>query len=156
MSNYEPDYVYMIPVPYKRRETFYETITKIPSRIQGAYLLDEASKETLDFSIISPSGHVILQNTTTHFIFDFNATEPGTYRIVFDNRYSNTEMKVTFTMNTGRNPILKAEDLSTVDVSVNNLLEFMKKYGVTFRMRQNVHHERFKSKLENILQIFLF
>lgn len=147
MAGYEPDYVYMIPVFYKRREVFLEQIDKVYSRIKGAFLLDESSKEMIDFSIISPSGERVVQSVSNHYIFEFDAKEVGTYQIVFDNRYSNSEMKITFTMNTGKNPILKKEDLSVVEQKVGSLVDFMKQYKTNFKMRSNVHTERYRSKI---------
>jgi len=149
MAGYEPDYVYMIPVFYKRREVFLEHIDKVYSTIKGAFLLDESSKDTIDFSIISPNGEKIIQTVASHYIFEFFVKEVGTYQIVFDNRYSNTELKITFTMNTGKNPILKKEDLSVVEQKVGSLVDFMKQYKTNFKMRSNVHTERYRSKINS-------
>ncbi len=145
MRDYEPDYVYMIPVNYKKREVFYESIDKVPTRLRGAVLLDDESKENIDFQVYSPQGVLIYSNTTSQHIFDFNVTDAGAYRIVFDNRYSNSDLKVTFTMNTGKHAVLKKEDLSLVDQKVHSLMDFMKSYSLTYKMRHNVHSERYKS-----------
>jgi hypothetical protein len=147
MVGYEPDYVYMIPVFYKRREVFLEQIDNLYTTIKGAFLLDESSKDTIDFSIISPTGEKIIETVSNHYIFEFFTKEAGTYQIVFDNRYSNSELKITFTMNTGKNPILKKEDLSVVEQKVGSLVDFMKQYKTNFKMRSNVHTERYRSKI---------
>jgi len=146
MWNYDPEYVYMFPVAYKNREIFFENITKVPAHIRGAFLLDEEKKDEIEFSVYSPSESLVLLNTTSSFIFDFNATVPGSYKIVFDNRYSNTDMKVTFTMNTGQNEILKKEDLSATEEKQKVLLDFMSGYSLQLKMRGNAHHLRYKSK----------
>ena len=146
MSDYEPDYVYMIPVAYKRREIFYETFTKAPSHVRGAFLLDEDKNEEIEFSILSPTNQIMCHNTTSQSIFEFEAKETGTYQIVFDNRYTNSDVKVTFTMNTGQNPILKKEDLNVTEEKQKSLLDFMSRYSLQFKMRHNVHAERYKSK----------
>jgi hypothetical protein len=147
MSDYEPEYVYMIPVAYKKREVYFETINKVPARIRGAFLLDEEHKENIDFYFKSPSGLTIHHASSSHNIFELNITDAGTYSLVFDNRYSNTDLKVTFTMNTGQNPILKKEDLSGTDEKVQSILKFLKSYSVSLKMRRDSHHQRTKSKI---------
>jgi hypothetical protein len=147
MKQYEPDYVYMIPINYKKREVFYESITKVPALVKGAILMDSDVKDNIDLSIYSPSGQIMYSNTINQDIFSFNATEAGSYKIIFDNRYSNTDMKVTFTMNAGQNTILKKEDLSISEQMAESLVEFMKQYSVSYKMKHNAHHERFKSKI---------
>ena len=51
MKDYEPDYVYMIPVGYKKREIYYENITHVPVIIRGAFLTDEDKKDKIDFEV---------------------------------------------------------------------------------------------------------
>ena len=109
MSDYEPDYVYMIPLVYKTREFYYENITHVPARIRGAFLTDEETKDKIDFEIVGPNEHLVFHNVSNECLFDFVVKEPGQYRIVFNNRYTNTDVKVTFTMNTAQNNMLKKE-----------------------------------------------
>lgn len=145
MSDYEPDFVYLVPVPYKKKEVFYETILKVPARVRGAILLDDDKKEEIEFTMVSPAGRYMYHNTTSQDIFDFNVTEAGTYVLTFNNRYSNSELRVTYTMNTGQNPILKKEDLTLAEEKVQKLNDFMKKYSLQLKMRHNVHSDRYKS-----------
>ncbi len=155
MNDYEPDYVYLIPIGYKKQEVFYESIEKAPARIRGALLIEETSREEIEFSIFSPSGVLIYHNRTSNAIFDLSVQEVGTFTIIFDNKYSNTEIKLTFTMNTGRSAVLKKEDLSIVDEKINSLSDFMKRYATTFKMRHNVHSMRFQSNEKKMILISL-
>lgn len=145
MKDYEPDYVYMIPVNYKKREVYFESINKVPARFRGAMLTEDDHKNNVDFHIYSPKGDILYSNTTHQFIFDFNVTEIGTYKIVFDNRYSNSDIKLTYTMNVGQNLILKKEDLSMAEQKANSIVDFLKSYSLSFKMRSNIHHERYRS-----------
>lgn len=115
MADYEPDYVYMIPIAYKTKEIFFENITHVPARIRGAFLSDEEKKDQVDFEILGPHEEVVYRNTTNECLFDFTVNTPGRYKIYFNNRYVNSDIRITFTMNTGQNPILKKEDLSFSD-----------------------------------------
>jgi len=53
MSDYEPTYVYMIPIGQRKKEIFYEDITIVPARIRGAFLTDEEKKDKVDFEVKS-------------------------------------------------------------------------------------------------------
>lgn len=156
MSDYEPDFVYMIPLNYKKREIYYETISTVPARIRGAFLIDEEKNHYIDFKIESPSKKIVYSNTTHQAIFDFNATEMGSYQIVFDNKYLNSEIRVTFTMNSGQNPILKKDDLTFMDTKVNTVLDFVKKYELEFKLKRNIMHQRYQSTYKHNLIKFIF
>lgn len=145
MRDYDPDYVYMIPIKYKKREVYFETVSKVPARFRGAMIMEDEQKNNIDFHIYSPKGDVVYSNSTNQFIFDFNVTEIGSYKIIFDNRYSNTDLKVTYTMNVGQNLILKKEDLSMSEEKANSIVDFMKRYSVTYKMRDNLHFTRINS-----------
>jgi len=144
MSDYEPDYVYMIPLGYKTKEYYYENITHVPARIRGAFLTDEEKKDQIEFEIVGPNNDVKYFNNTNECIFDFNVTDIGKYTIVFNNRYVNSDVKVTFTMNTGQNPILKKADLSFADQKLDNLISFIQKFKLEFKFNRNIHVERYK------------
>jgi len=151
MSDYEPDYVYMIPLAYKKREIYFENITKVPVKIRGAFLLDEEHKENIDFNFKNPSGQSIHRSSGSYNIFEVYITEAGTYSLIFDNRYSNTDLKVTFTMSAAQNPILKKEDLSISDEKVQSILKFLKSYSVSLKMRRESHYQRNRSKIFRFL-----
>jgi hypothetical protein len=156
MSDYEPDYVYMIPISYKTKEIFYENITTVPVRIRGAFLTDEETKDRINFEIVGPNNEILYHNTTNECIFEFVAQTPGKYMIVFNNKYMNNDIKVTFTMNSGQNPILKKEDLSFTDQKLENLQNFIKRFNLEFKMNRNIHQERYKRILKTNKYFYTF
>jgi hypothetical protein len=87
MSDYQPDFVNIIPIPFRRKEIFYEEIKIVPSRIRGAFLIDETKNEKIDFELIDPLGRVLITKTASHEIFDFEAVVKGVYKILFTNDY---------------------------------------------------------------------
>jgi hypothetical protein len=95
---------------------------------------------------MDPHDNVILANATNEWIFSFNVTVIGFYKIVFHNTYVNSNIKVTFTMNTGQNPMLKKHDLTFVEEKLFNLLKFVKKFQLEFKVTRNNQVERTKSK----------
>ena len=144
MSDYESTYVYMIPVPYKSVQVFYENITIVPARVRGAFILDESLKEKIEFRIKGPKGNTLYLNTTNAALFDLNFTEQGMYEISFNNRYKNGELKPTFTMNPGQNEILKKNDLSHTEEKLDQLISFLKNFGTEDKFKRNVHRRRYK------------
>ncbi len=144
MSDYEPDYVYMIPLNYKTKEYYYENITNVPARLRGAFLTDEEKKDRVEFEIIGPNNDIKYYNVTNECIFDFNVTEIGRYTIVFNNKFINTDIKVTFTMNTGQNPMLKKDDLSISDQRLDGIMKFIDNYKTEFKFSRKIHYERYR------------
>ena len=146
MSDYDSDYFYLIPLKYKTREIYFENITTVPARLRGAFIVDEQSKNKIDFEISSPSGKKVYTNTSHQCIFDFNVTEVGKYTIAFNNKYVNSELKVTFTMNTGQNIVLKKDDLTVTEEKLDKLSSFVKRFNLEFKLSANIHKERYKRK----------
>lgn len=155
MSDYDSDYVYLLPLKYKSAEVYYENITTVPARLRGAYIIDEESQNKIDFEILDPNNTRVYFNSSHQCIFDFNVTKAGRYSIVFNNRYVNSELRVTFTMNTGQNIILKKDDLTVTEQKLDNLMAFIKRFNVEFKFNRNIHQERYKSKIYFFLIIFL-
>ena len=113
--------------------------------------MDEDKNEKIEVQILSPSHKTLYYNVTTYDIFDFNTTEAGTYTIIFDNRFTNSDVRVTFTMNTGHNTVLKKDDLNVTDAKATGILDFMSKYSLQFKMRDAVHSSRYASKIEILI-----
>jgi hypothetical protein len=146
MSDYEPDYVYMIALKYKNKETFYETIETVPVKIKGAYMTDEDKQHNIDFKIVDPDGEVIYKTTSNVSIFQVDLKKKGRYKIIMNNKYENSEVHVTFTMRNGQNSIIKKDDLSISNQKLDHLLDFMKKFDLEFKFNRNMHDNRYKSK----------
>ncbi len=153
MWDYQPDYVYMIPIGYKTREVFYENITHVPVRIRGAFLIDDEKDDQIDFEIRGPRGDIKYRNSTNACIFDFNTTEVGRYSISFHNVYINSAMKITFTMNTGQDIVLKKEDLSFSEQKLDNLIAFTNKLKLGMKMTRGVNSDRYK-RIQNTNKYF--
>ncbi len=145
MSDFEADYVYMISVAYKRKETYFEEITTVPARIRGAFVTDDNKNHKIYFSITSMNDTVLYEATDNTNIFDFQINTIGRIKINFTNKYVNRDLKITFTLNSAQNPILKKENLNFTETKLNNLIDFLKKFGVEFKFTRNTHSEKFNS-----------
>lgn len=155
MSDYEPDFVYMIPLDYKSSDVFYQNITNIPEnfKLRGAILVDEDKKESIDFRIESPSGMIVYKNTTAQCIFNIELKEKGVYKFYFDNKYENSEIRVTFTLNSGNNNVVKKTDLDFSQQKANSLLEFIEKLKTERKLKKNSEYVR---SISNAIKILLF
>ena len=60
MSDFISQYIYLIPIPYKKEIDYYEIITQIPCVMRGAFLNEDANseKDVIDFKIISPNNTI--------------------------------------------------------------------------------------------------
>lgn len=86
MANYEPDYVYMIPLNFKETRKFYEKIHHVPATIKGAFITDDDKKIKIAMKVISPSGRILLQKVANQYIFEFDVTEVGRHKIYLTNK----------------------------------------------------------------------
>ena len=138
MSDFVSQYIYLIPVPYKTQVDFYENITKVPSQMKGAFLLEEANskRDIIDFKIIAPNKTVIFQSSSIGSIFSLNLTDKGMYTILFNNRILNKEVKPTLIMNTGQNLFLEKENLSETEKKMDSLLSFLKRYEQDYKLNR--------------------
>ena len=143
MKDFESTYVYIIPIPYKAVQIFYENITSVPARVRGAFIIDDVKKDKVDFKIKDPNGKVLYSNITHQAIFDFNVTVSGLYEILFNNRFKNGEIKPTFTMNTAQNDILKKSDLNKTEEKLDELVTFLKSLGTEDKMKRNVQRKTY-------------
>ena len=89
MPNFVSQYMYSIPVKKRSKVEYYENITKVPCKFQGAFILDEAQsdREKIEFKIISPNNTVLFEKTDVASIFDLELKEKGLYTLVFNNKY---------------------------------------------------------------------
>ena len=112
--------------------------------LEEPFLTDEEFKDRIDFEIFGPRQNLIYHNTTNECIFDFEVKEAGKYTVIFNNRYVNSEIKVTYTMNTAQNPILKKEDLSLSEQKLDSLNNFINRFNLEFKMNRNIHTDRYR------------
>lgn len=142
MSDYEPDFVYMIPIEYKSSEVFYQKFNKIPFKMRGAILVDEEKEEKVKFKIESPTGKIVYKGTSGQYIFEHELHETGIYKFIFDNKYINSELRVTFTLNSGNNDVIKKADLDFSHQKANELLSMISKMKNERKIKQNQAHNR--------------
>ena len=106
--------------------------------------MDEENNKKIEFNIYDPDGKKVYSKISHLSIFNFNVTKVGKYKIELNNKFVNSEVKVTFTMSTGQNVVLKKEDLTQTEKKLDQLLLFIKRFNVEYKVSQNLHQERFK------------
>ena len=156
MMDYESQYVYIIPVGYKKIATFYENVSEVPSRFRGAYFVDDTGKERVEFKITDPHKKILYHNTTFGSIFDFNVTEKGLYEISFNNKFTNSEIKPTFTMNSGQNLKLERQTLNKTESKLDDLIQFRQNYKTSDQMVRNMKRRRYNKLMKTNKYFFVF
>lgn len=149
MSDYESDYLYVIPLNKNVEEIYYEDIEMVPARIRGAFFIEEEGNK-IDVYIRSEDNKIVFSAlAVSQKVFDFKIFVKGKYTISFLNKYSSNPIKVTFTMSTSQNAVLMKKDLSQTERKLDQLLHDIKRFNIEFKFNRNLHEKRFTSK--NIL-----
>ena len=156
MIDYDSDYVYLIPIAYKTNEVYYETISKVPARLRGAFILDENEDKKIELRIIGPDNKKVYSQASHMGIFDFNVTEKGLYEISFNNKFTNTEIKPTFTMNSGQNLKLEKQTLNKTESKLDDLIQFLQNYKTSDQMVRNMKRRRYTKLMETNKYFFIF
>ena len=127
MSDFISQYVYLVPVPYKKEVDYYEIIKQVPCLMRGAFLNEDANSENdfIDFKIISPYNKVIFEASSIGEIFSLNLTEKGVYKLSFYNKANNKEVYPTLIMNTGQNLVVEKENLSETEKKFDRIINFL-------------------------------
>ena len=112
--------------------------------------------EKVELKIESPSGNIIYSDITGQLIFKFDLKETGIYKFHFDNRYVNSELRVTFTLNSGNNDVIKKADLDFSHQKANELLSVISKMKNERKIRQGQVHNRSLSKFSLNFTFFLY
>ena len=127
MSDFISQYVYIVPVPYKKEVDYYEIIKQVPCLMRGAFLNEDANSENdfIDLKIISPYNKVIFEASSIGEIFSLNLTEKGVYKLSFYNKANNKEVYPTLIMNTGQNLVVEKENLSETEKKFDKIINFL-------------------------------
>ena len=127
MNDFISQYVYIVPVPYKKEVDYYEIIKQVPCLMRGAFLNEDANSENdfIEFKIISPYNKVIFEASSIGEIFSLNLTEKGVYKLSFYNKANNKEVYPTLIMNTGQNLVVEKENLSETEKKFDKIINFL-------------------------------
>ena len=138
MSDFVNQYIYLIPVPYNSQADLYENITRVPSKMRGAFLLEEANSKNdkIEFKIIAPNNTVIFSSNSYGAIFSLELMDKGLYTILFNNRNLRKEVKPTLIMNSGQNLILEKERLTNTERNIDALQRFVQKYEENYKLNR--------------------
>ena len=130
MPDFVGQYMYTIPVKKRTQVEYYENITKVPCKFQGAFILDEAQSdvEKIEFKIISPNNTIIYQKTDVASIFSVEINEKGLYTLVFNNKFLNRDVRPSLVVNSGQNLVLERENLSETENKLEKIMAFLLKY----------------------------
>ena len=147
MIDYNSEYDYNIPLRPRIQEIYYENVTTVPSKFKGAFIISEETTDKIEFIVKDPKNKIIHQVTNHHDIFEIPIEIKGIYTIIFNNRISNGNLMITFTMNTGQNQLINAKDLTKTQTKLETLNKVIKKFNLEFKFGHDIHTRRYKSKI---------
>ena len=147
MIDYNSEYDYSIPLRPRIQEIYYENVTTVPSKFKGAFIISEETTDKIEFIVKDPKNKIIYQATNHHAIFEIPIEIKGIYTIIFNNRISNGNLMITFTMNTGQNQLINAKDLTKTQTKLETLNKVIKKFNLEFKFGHDIHTRRYKSKI---------
>ena len=147
MIDYNSEYDYTIPLRPRIQEIYYENVTTVPSKFKGAFIISEESTDKIEFIVKDPKDKIIYQVTKHHDVFEIPIELKGKYTIIFNNRISNGNLMITFTMNTGQNQLINAKDLTKTQTKLETLNKVIKKFNLEFKFGHDIHTRRYKSKI---------
>ena len=147
MENYNSDYDYSIRLKPKIQELYFENVTTVPAVFKGAFIISDETTDKIEFMIRDPNGKVIYQVSKHHDVFEIPVTLVGKYPISFNNRMSKSDLMITFTMNSGQNKLLNAQDLTKTEQKLEALSNVIKKFNLEFKFGHDIHTRRYQSKL---------
>ncbi len=147
MIDYNSEYDYTIPLRPRIQEIYYENVTTVPSKFKGAFIISEESTDKIEFIVKDPKDKIIYQVIKHHDVFEIPIEIKGKYTIIFNNRISNGNLMITFTMNTGQNQLINAKDLTKTQTKLETLNKVIKKFNLEFKFGHDIHTRRYKSKI---------
>jgi hypothetical protein len=147
MIDYNSEYDYTIPLRPRIQEIYYENVTTVPSKFKGAFIISEESTDKIEFIVKDPKDKIIYHITKHHDVFEIPIELKGKYTIIFNNRISNANLMITFTMNTGQNQLINAKDLTKTQTKLETLNKVIKKFNLEFKFGHDIHTRRYKSKI---------
>ena len=146
----------MIPLEKDKISYFYENITEVPARIQGAVIIDEKGDDIVLFEIKDPFDNTIYQNQTHATIFNFTVETKGLYKIVFNNKFAGKKISPTFTMNSGQNIFLQKKDIDEKEKTLIEVIQFLKDIETQDKMKKSIQRKRLKEVRVNNRNFFIF
>lgn len=147
MIDYNSEYDYTIPLRPRIQEIYYENVTTVPSKFKGAFIISDESTDKIEFIVKDPTNKIIYKVTKHHDVFEIPIELKGKYTIIFNNRISNGNLMITFTMNTGQNQLINAKDLTKTQTKLETLNTVIKKFNLEFKFGHDIHTRRYKSKI---------
>ena len=158
MIDFISQYVYLVPVPYKKEIDYYEIIAQTPCLMRGAFLNEDANSENdiIDFKIISPNNTIIFEASSIGSIFSLNITQKGVYKLLFYNKVINKEVYPTLIMNTGQNLIVEKENLSETEKKFDKIISFLIKHEQDNKMNRGFIRKRNESLINTNNFFYIF
>lgn len=156
MGDYQEDILFTTMLFPDKPKFFYEEITEsmVNNTIKGAFIIEGNRKEDNVKMIIFQDNNVINQLEGKQQVFSFKVNEP---KVLVISLISKTQVKLTFTIGTGKSNLVTKDHIQYSDEKLDNLLTFLNNFKLEKKILGIKHNDRNKSKhIFPILSIIIF
>lgn len=145
-EDFDSEFYYTFEIPSGKKFTFYQEILKVPSTIKGVYITDDEHKQKINLQIVDENWYAFYSENSHQGVFDVTIRRKGNYRLVFDNKMSSKDQKVSLLMSSGQNKLLNATQVETTHEKIRSLDSYVKTVLKDQEFMNHRFRERVKSK----------
>ena len=146
LNNINPEHFFTFDLQGRKKTTFVEVFDTVPVDVEGAFFSSDREEEKIYFYVIKDGGGIAYHSTSNEKVFKFRINQPGRYKIIFDNKYNDKKLTITFSLGTKQNQILSVNKLEATTQKIKKLEGFMKSVYVDEEFMRNKYKERVKGK----------
>ena len=144
MADYEPEFIYQIPIESLGVLEFYQEIKVESDSIKGAFLVPDLKDGEFYFQIQNEKSEKLFESTKKGQIFQLEGKKNQLLRIIFTNK-TEEDLIITFTMNTHYNTLVKKHEVTEVDEKMNELVTLINRLNLEMKIKRNTQDERSRS-----------
>ena len=145
-EDFDSEFYYTFEIPSGKKFTFYQEIVKVPSNVKGVYITDDEHKNKINMQIVDDNWYAFYSENSHQGVFDVTIRRKGSYKIVFDNKISSKDQKVSLLMSSGQNKLLNATQVETTHEKIRSLDSYVKTVLKDQEFMNHRFRERVKSK----------
>lgn len=153
MKDFDADFFQVMKIEPQNEIIFYDEITLLPNKIQGAFIVDELIKAKLKLKITDQEGNIILTYVGTKLVFENEISKSGVYQISIKNMTKQNTCFVTFTYSSNKTKILSRNDIDKPKKLINETKKILDNFALLLKFKSGSNKERYKSK--SYIYIFL-
>ena len=144
LNRINPDHFYTFVLTGRKEVAFIEVFDTVPCMVEGAFSISDNSNDKIFFYVKLEEQNIVYHKTAHQNVFKFNVNLKGRYYIVFENKYSDREYTVSFSMGTSQNQHVSGNQLEETHQKIKRLEGHIKNVYVEEEFLRNKFLDRIK------------